>query len=84
MTKAASFLPEGTVENYASRANEANKALAEGTCPGNDFLGWVKLPSSITPDFIAEINDCAQVLRQNCDTIVVAGMLITPKRLVLR
>lgn len=74
ITKAASFLPEGTVENYASRANEANKALAEGTCPGNDFLGWVKLPSSITPDFIAEINDCAQVLRQNCDTIVVAGI----------
>ena len=74
ITKAASFLPEGTVENYASCANEANKALAEGTCPGNDFLGWVKLPSSITPDFIAEINDCAQVLRQNCDTIVVAGI----------
>ena len=74
ITKAASFLPERTVENYASRANEANKALAEGTCPGNDFLGWVKLPSSITPDFIAEINDCAQVLRQNCDTIVVAGI----------
>lgn len=74
ITKAASFLPEGTVENNASRANEANKALAEGTCPGNDFLGWVKLPSSITPDFIAEINDCAQVLRQNCDTIVVAGI----------
>ena len=74
ITKAASFLSEGTVENYASRANEANKALAEGTCPGNDFLGWVKLPSSITPDFIAEINDCAQVLRQNCDTIVVAGI----------
>lgn len=74
ITKAASFLPEGTVENYASHANEANKALAEGTCPGNDFLGWVKLPSSITPDFIAEINDCAQVLRQNCDTIVVAGI----------
>ena len=34
----------------------------------------MKLPSSITPDFIAEINDCAQVLRQNCDTIVVAGI----------
>lgn len=74
ITKASVFLPEGTVENYASRADEANKALVDGTCPGNDFLGWVKLPSCITTDFIDRINSCAQVLRQNCDTIVVAGI----------
>ena len=74
ITKASAFLPAGTVESYASRADEANKALADGTCPGNDFLGWVALPSSITPEFIDSINACAQVLRQNCDTIVVAGI----------
>ena len=74
ITKATSFLPKGTIEGYASRANDANKALEEGTCLGNDFLGWVNLPSSITPDFIAKINECAQTLRNNCDTIVVAGI----------
>ncbi len=74
ITKASAFLPKGTVENYASRTDEANEALANGTCAGNDFLGWVNLPSSITTDFIERINDCAQVLRQNCDTIVVAGI----------
>lgn len=74
ITKATSFLPAGTVQKYSTAATEAAKALEEGTCLGNDFLGWVSLPSSITPEFIKEINDCAQVLRQNCDTIVVAGI----------
>ena len=74
ITKAASFLPAGTVQKYSTAATEAAKALEEGTCLGNDFLGWVSLPSSITPEFIKQINDCAQALRQNCDTIVVAGI----------
>ena len=26
----------------------AQEALENGTCPGNDFLGWLHLPSSIT------------------------------------
>jgi glucose-6-phosphate isomerase len=32
------------------------------------------LPSSITPAFIKEIQDCADVLRANCEVIVVAGI----------
>lgn len=74
ITKAKTFLAEGTVEKYAAQAIAATKALEDGTCLGNDFLGWVNLPSSITDDFINQINECAQVLRQNCDTIVVAGI----------
>lgn len=74
ISKATSFLAEGTIEKYAPLAIEANKALAEGTCLGNDFLGWVNLPSSLDNDFIKQINDCAKVLRENCDTIVVAGI----------
>ncbi len=52
----------------------AQEALENGTCAGNDFLGWLHLPSSITPEFLAEIKVCAEVLRQNCDTVVVAGI----------
>ena len=32
------------------------------------------LPSSITPEFIAEINDAAKTLQQECDAVVVAGI----------
>ena len=52
----------------------AQEALENGTCPGNDFLGWLHLPSSITTEFLNEIKACAEVLRSNCDTVVVAGI----------
>ena len=52
----------------------AQEALENGTCPGNVFLGWLHLPSSITAEFLNEIKACAEVLRSNCDTVVVAGI----------
>jgi glucose-6-phosphate isomerase len=74
ITKAASFLKPGTVESFLPKAEAAVKALENGTCKGNDFLGWVKLPSSITPDFLSNVKKCARTLRENCDTVVVAGI----------
>ena len=73
-TKAASFLKPGTIESYLPKAQSAIEALEQGTCPGNDFLGWVNLPSSLTPEFLSDIKATAQALRANCDTIVVAGI----------
>ena len=66
ITKAVSFLKAGTVEAYEPQVKAAQEALENGTCPGNDFLGWLHLPSSITPDFLAEVQACADVLRSNC------------------
>ncbi len=57
-----------------SQAVAAQEALENGTCAGNDFLGWLHLPSTITAQFITEVQDCAERLRRNCDTIVVAGI----------
>ena len=74
ITKATQFLSEGAVKAYEPKVNAARKALEEGTCPGNDFLGWFHLPSSITPEFLKEIQDCADTLRANCEAIVVAGI----------
>ena len=74
ITKATQFLSEGAVKAYEPKVNAARKALEEGTCPGNDFLGWLHLPSSITPEFLKEIQDCADTLRANCEAIVVAGI----------
>lgn len=74
VSKAVQFLKEGTVKNYEAQIKEAQEALENGTCPGNDFLGWLHLPSSITSDFIQEIQECADTLRNNCEAIVVAGI----------
>ena len=51
ITKAASFLAEGAVKAYEPKVKAAQEALENGTCEGNDFLGWLHLPSSITPEF---------------------------------
>ena len=59
---------------FEPQVAEAQKALEEGTCKGNDFLGWLHLPSSITPEFISEINTCAKTLQENCEAVVVAGI----------
>ena len=74
ITKAACFLEKGAVESFESKVKEAQKALEDGTCPGNDFLGWLHLPSSITPAFIDELQATADTLRANCEAIVVAGI----------
>ena len=74
VSKAVQFLKEGTVKNYEAKVKEAQESLENGTCPGNDFLGWLHLPSSITPEFLKEIQGCANTLRNKCEAIVVAGI----------
>ena len=74
ITKAAQFLKAGAVEALEPQVKAAQEALENGTCPGNDFLGWLHLPSSISADFIKQLQDCANVLRENCEAIVVAGI----------
>ena len=41
---------------------------------GNDFLGWLHLPSSITKEHLADLKTTAQTLRDNCEVVVVAGI----------
>ena len=74
ITKAACFLEAGAVEAFEPQVKAAQKALEEGTCPGNDFLGWLHLPSSITSAFLDELQATANTLRENCEAIVVAGI----------
>mgnify|MGYP000008981241 FL=1 len=74
ITKAVQFLNPGTVEAYAPHVAAAQDALEKATCPGNDFLGWLHLPSSITPAFLDEIQAVANTLREKCEVVVVAGI----------
>ena len=74
ITKAAQFLKPGAVEAYESQVKAAQEALENGTCPGNDFLGWLHLPSNITSEFLDEIQATANTLRDKCEVIVVAGI----------
>ncbi len=74
ITKAAQFLSEDAVKAYEPKVKVAQEALEAGTCPGNDFLGWLHLPSSITPAFLDEVQAVANTLREKCEVVVVAGI----------
>lgn len=74
ITKAAQFLSEDAVKAYEPKVKVAQEALEASTCPGNDFLGWLHLPSSITPAFLDEVQAVANTLREKCEVVVVAGI----------
>ena len=52
----------------------AHKTLMEGTGEGNDFLGWVHLPSSISENEIDAIRKEAAKLRSKADVVVCIGI----------
>ncbi|MDR0833099.1 MAG: glucose-6-phosphate isomerase [Candidatus Symbiothrix sp.] len=58
----------------AANAKQANFTLENGTGKGNDFLGWLHLPSSITPAELADIQATADSVRAKCDVVVVVGI----------
>ena len=72
--KTAGFIAEGAVKAYAPKVQEALEMLEKGTGFGNDFLGWLHLPSSITEEHLNDIQATADTLRELCDVVVVAGI----------
>lgn len=68
------FVSEKEILQQADNATAANRALHDGTRAGNDFLGWVNLPSSVTEDLIRDIEDTATALRSRCEAVVVVGI----------
>ena len=62
------------VEALKPVAQQSLKKLTDGSGLGNDFLGWVKLPSETPSSLLEDINATAASLRENCDTVVVIGI----------
>ncbi len=68
------FVSKQSVNAYDAKVKECMEMLHAGTGLGNDFLGWLTLPSSITEKFMDEIIETANTLRSCCDVVVVAGI----------
>lgn len=73
-TQALPFLSKKSSENYAEKTAAAIRMLHEGTGKGNEFLGWLNLPSSISDVFLSDIQQTADSLRASCDMVVIAGI----------
>ena len=55
-------------------AAHANALLHSGEGAGNDFLGWVNLPSSISADELNQIKSVAQKLRSKAEVVICIGI----------
>ncbi|MBO5693015.1 MAG: glucose-6-phosphate isomerase [Tidjanibacter sp.] len=58
----------------APAAEKANTLLHNGQGAGNDFLGWVNLPSSISAEEIAAIRTTASRLAGKAEVVIVIGI----------
>lgn len=72
--KVTGFISKETIAAYEPQVKTCMETLENGTGQGNDFLGWLHLPTSITAEHLADIKATANILRENCDIVVVAGI----------
>ncbi len=72
--KVFGFVNKDIVNGLKSKTHAANKALEEKTGKGNDYLGWVNLPSSITEEQLTDIENSAEKIRKEIDIVVVIGI----------
>ena len=52
----------------------AKQTLESGSGLGNDFLGWLHLPSSIDEQQLQDLEKTATVLRQECEYVITIGI----------
>jgi glucose-6-phosphate isomerase len=73
--RALGFISQESVDSYKTQAEKYNLALHEKTLRGNDFLGWVNLPSSISEEHIVDVENTAKkLLAKKLDILVVVGI----------
>lgn len=65
---------EATIKSYDKAGAAALEKVENGTGAGNDFLGWVNLPSSTPASLIEDIENVAKSLRENCEVVVAIGI----------
>lgn len=69
------FAVEGSqIDALKGKAEAANKLLHNKQGAGNDFLGWVNLPSSIDKAQIEQINSVAASLKAKAEVIICIGI----------
>lgn len=73
-SKVLPFVDTDEINGQREAGRAALKALREGTCKGNDFLGWMDLPAEIGEEEFAAVEECAGRLRKRAEVVVVVGI----------
>lgn len=68
------FLNEEVMKSAEAGLPNTYETIFGKTDAGNDFLGWVNLPSEISEEMLADIEQTAKSLREKSDIFVVIGI----------
>ncbi len=68
------FIAPHEMENIKASAMLAAKTLEERSGAGNDFLGWVNLPTDYDKEEFERIKTAAAKIRSNSDVLIVIGI----------
>ncbi|MDE6310262.1 MAG: glucose-6-phosphate isomerase [Muribaculaceae bacterium] len=69
-----SSVSRADIEALAPEAAASLSKLTDGSGAGNDFLGWVKLPSETDEKLLRDIEETAKALREDCEYVVAIGI----------
>lgn len=73
--KTFDFISKDAINNDAAEFQKHNEALHHKTGKGNDFLGWVNLPSSISEAELTDFEATAKILQdKKIEIFVVIGI----------
>ena len=67
-------LQEQEMQALNDAAMAAKQVLESGSGAGNDFLGWLHLPSSITGQDMEAMEKSAAILRGHCEYVICIGI----------
>lgn len=67
------FLKED-VKAYQNQVRAIDEALQNGTCKGNDFIGWLNWANNYDKDEFSRIKEVAAKVRENTEVFVVCGI----------
>lgn len=62
------------IEAIAPKAVDAMATLMNKTGEGNDFLGWINLPTDYDKDEFTRIKESAEYIKNNADVLIVIGI----------
>ena len=68
------FVSQHEYEAIAPQVETAHQLLMSKTGMGNDFLGWVNLPTAYDKEEFARIKAAAKKIQGNSDAFVVIGI----------
>jgi len=68
------FVAKEKVYDYQKTMQNANLALHNKTGAGNDFVGWLNLPSATSTAELNDINETADKLKAIAEIVVVIGI----------